>query len=71
MTEAADVLRAGLTHQNANVRFRYAAKVLELGVKACELTELVERVQQLERRLASQSPVYRGPPPNQTVDDVK
>lgn len=54
MTEAAGVLRAGLTDEDANVRHKSAVKLIELGVKVAELAELEERVNQLETLLANQ-----------------
>jgi hypothetical protein len=51
MTEAAGVLRAGLTDTDANVRHRSAVKLIELGVKVTELAELQRRVDELERHI--------------------
>ncbi len=51
MTEAATVLRAGLTDVDANVRHKSAVKLIELGVKLTELAELQRRVEDLERHI--------------------
>ncbi|QJW97265.1 hypothetical protein [Frigoriglobus tundricola] len=55
MTEAASVLRAGLTDADANVRHKSAVKLIELGVKVTELAELERRVEELERYLSEGS----------------
>ena len=49
MTEAAGVLRAGLTDPDANIRHKSAVKLIELGVKVTELAELEQRVEELEQ----------------------
>jgi hypothetical protein len=49
MTEAAGVLRAGLTDPDANIRHKSAVKLIELGVKVMELAELELRVEELEQ----------------------
>jgi hypothetical protein len=49
MTEAAGVLRAGLTDPDANIRHKSAVKLIELGVKVTELAELERRVEELEQ----------------------
>jgi hypothetical protein len=51
MTEAVGVLRAGLTHDNAHVQHKSAVKLIELGVKITELSELEERMNRLEEDL--------------------
>ena len=48
MGEAATVLRALLTDAGPDVRHRAAVKVIELGVKLGELTDLERRVAELE-----------------------
>ena len=61
MGEAAGVLRALLTDADANIRFRAAGKLIELGVKVVELSELEQRVVELEAYLAETSKGGRGP----------
>lgn len=51
MTEAAGVLRAGLTDPDANIRHKSAVKLIELGVKVTELAELEQRVEELEQMI--------------------
>lgn len=51
MSEAADVLRAGLTHDDPHVRHKSATKLIELGVKVTELAELERRIAELEQRI--------------------
>jgi len=51
MTEAAGVLRAGLTHRDPHIRHKSAVKLIELGVKVTELAELERRVEDLEQRV--------------------
>ena len=50
MGEAASVLRALLTDADANIRFRAAGKLIELGVKVIELTDLEQRLAALEQQ---------------------
>jgi hypothetical protein len=50
MTEAAGVLRAGLTDADVHVRHKSAVKLIELAVKVAELAELERRVEELEQR---------------------
>jgi hypothetical protein len=60
MSEAAGVLRALLADTDPNVRFRAAGKLIELGVKVVELSELEQRVVELEQYLAETAPGGRG-----------
>ena len=52
MTAAADVLRALLADEDGHLRFKSAAKLIELAVQLRDSVELEERVKELERRLA-------------------
>ncbi len=52
MAEASDVLKTLLADADANIRHRSATKVIELGMKVAELTELQKRVEQLETLLS-------------------
>lgn len=52
MGAAAGVLRALLAHDDPHVRHKAAVKLIELGVKVAELTDLEARVRRLE------GPVY-------------
>jgi hypothetical protein len=61
MGEAAGVLRALLTDADANIRFRAAGKLIELGVKVVELSDLEQRVVELEAYLAETAKGGRGP----------
>jgi hypothetical protein len=56
MTEAAGVLRAGLTDADPHIRHKSAVKLIELGVKVTELAELERRVEELERISEEKSP---------------
>jgi hypothetical protein len=51
MAEAADVLRAGLSDPDANIRHKSAVKLIELGVKVGEVAELEQRLAELEQMI--------------------
>ncbi|QJW98513.1 hypothetical protein [Frigoriglobus tundricola] len=50
MSEAAAVLRAGLTEPHVNVRHKSAVKLIDLGLKVAELYELERRLEELVAR---------------------
>lgn len=52
MTEAADVLRKLMTNEDANVRLKAAAKVVELGLKVRNQDEIEERLAAVESAIA-------------------
>ena len=54
MTEAAGVLRTGLTDADANIRHKSAVKLIELALKVTELAELERRVEELEAVMRDQ-----------------
>jgi hypothetical protein len=53
VTEAVDALRRNLTCGTPSVEVRAAATILDQAIKAIELFDVVERVEQLEARLAA------------------
>lgn len=55
MTAAAAVLRKLLKADDENVRLRAARAVIELGVALRQTSELADRVEQLESRLADKN----------------
>jgi len=52
-TEAVETLRRNLTCGTPSVEVRAAATILDQAIKAIELFDVVERVEQLEARLAA------------------
>jgi hypothetical protein len=52
LAEASDVLRGLLADPDPHVKHKSAVKVIELGLKVAELTELQKRVEQLEAMLS-------------------
>lgn len=52
-TEAVDALRRNLTCGTPSVEVRAATAILDQAIKALELFDVVERVEQLEARLAA------------------
>ena len=52
-TEAVETLRRNLTCGTPSVEVRAAATILDQAIKAVELFDMVERVEQLEARLAA------------------
>ena len=54
-TEAVDTLRRNLTCGTPSFEVRAAATILDQAIKAVELFDVVERVEQLEARLAAGS----------------
>ncbi|QDU19731.1 hypothetical protein [Urbifossiella limnaea] len=61
MTSAADLLRGLLADPDPDVRHRAAVKVIELGAKLGELTDLERRIAGLEAATDSQKGVTDGP----------
>jgi hypothetical protein len=54
-TEAVETLRRNLTCGTPSVEVRAATAILEQAIKAVELFDVVERVEQLEARLAARA----------------
>jgi hypothetical protein len=54
-TEAVDTLQRNLTCGTPSVEVRAAATILDQAIKAIELFDIVERVEQLEARLSDAS----------------
>ena len=52
MSEAAGVLRSLLADSDPHIRHKAAVKLIELGVKVVELSELEQRVVEMEQYLA-------------------
>src|SRR6266536_55070 len=63
-TQAVDTLQRNLTCGTPSVEVRAAIAILDQAIKAIELFDVVERVEQLEARLSS-----GGPAPERSCED--